>query len=71
MTRKDYRITAETIRTNLENAPTPEIAEYVAKLTRQIADDFKWGNSNFRYDKFFETCGLDGWGYVIDPISKD
>jgi hypothetical protein len=36
----------------------------VALVTRKLASNFKFESSRFRYDTFFEACGLDSFGYV-------
>lgn len=47
---------------------SPDQKLIVAWLARQIADDLKRDNRAFRYDKFFEACGLDEHG---EPPKKD
>lgn len=68
MSRKDYRAAAAVIKAELE-----QVADYsdrfvaqasIASIARALAENFKRDNSAFRYDTFFEACGLDYDGKV-------
>ena len=62
MSQKDYRLIAANIRRRLDI----EASEYgllaIARLARDLANTFKGVNPDFRFDIFFEACGLDEWG---------
>lgn len=77
MTRQDYIMIARVVRETLENIPTvgtwthetqiecdmwSSYRNGVKQLTQRLAEEMKRDNPRFRYDKFFEACGLDGWG---------
>ncbi len=66
MSRKNYRAVAESIKgrleANYEDAYNEVLVE-ISALARDLARVFKQDNHNFRYDKFFEACGLDSFGY--------
>jgi len=64
MTRKNYRSVAEGIKHVLDSDENPIFKRAVAATTRSLAEEFKRDNSNFRYDKFYEACGLDSFGEV-------
>lgn len=34
----------------------------IATVARSVASSFKAERSEFRYDKFYEACGLTEWG---------
>lgn len=65
MSKKDYELIAETIEYRLATALTPEVAEGVASVARELAGRFKGDNYRFRYDTFFKACGLDSWGNLV------
>jgi hypothetical protein len=61
MSRKHYRQIAAVINDNRRSESA--IARLaVAGVARDIADILKRDNPRFRYDKFFEACGLDAFG---------
>lgn len=60
-TRKLYTELAKSIQATLIHADP----HAVALVTRAIAIDLKRDNAAFRYDRFFEACGLDAHGQVI------
>lgn len=73
MTRKDYEIIAKAVREVVDSAPTGGTARerqawrngVIAGITgtaNAIAEQLKRQNPRFRYDTFFEACGLNGWG---------
>lgn len=64
MTRKDYRAIAEQIKWSLKGA-NEDATQGVAQTARNVADALKADNSRFRYDTFFEACGLDSYGYPV------
>jgi len=64
MTRKHYREAAEEISIILNYTSDPVAKAAVADVARSLAAMFKRDNSNFRYDTFYEACGLDLWGNV-------
>lgn len=67
MTRKHYREVAEAFRRATHDAyPDTHTQMVVAELARDLADLFKRDNSSFRYDTFFEACGLNEWGKPND-----
>jgi hypothetical protein len=61
-TQRLYKKVAADIAGTLERSDVCK--DSVALVTRKLADNFKFDNSRFRYDTFFEACGLDGFGYV-------
>lgn len=62
--RKDYQAAALAFKTAAAFEPL-EAREALAHAARLLADDFKASNPRFRYDRFFEACGLDAFGHVI------
>lgn len=64
MSRRDYAKIADIVNDNL--ADTMVESRAVAGVARELADYFKSDNSNFRFDTFFEACGLDPFGDVIN-----
>ena len=60
MSSKDYVKIADIINDNLSDTHVESRA--VATVARELADAFKSGNPNFRYDMFYSACGLDEWG---------
>lgn len=63
MSRQNYNATAATVKHHLDmynKLDRERVA--IAKLVRDLAADFKADNSAFRYDRFFEACGLDSFG---------
>ena len=67
MTQKDYRKIAGVLHNQLHQHyadPNVEATAYqaIATIARDLARLCKEGNPRFRYDTFFETCGLDDWG---------
>jgi hypothetical protein len=65
MSRKDYRAFAAVLKESLEASETQGEKYIVARTAKELAVTMKSDNSNFRYDTFFEACGLDGWGEVV------
>lgn len=63
MSKANYAKIADIINDNL--ADTHVESRAVAGVARELADYFKSNNSNFRFDTFFEACGLDEWGEPI------
>lgn len=63
MSKRDYVKIADIINDNL--ADTMVESRAVAGVAREMADYFKSDNPSFRYDTFFEACGLDPFGDVI------
>ncbi len=61
-TRKLYNEVADTIKFRVGMAEGDEL-KTVASLVRDLANDFKRDNRAFRFDRFFEACGLDSVGY--------
>lgn len=51
-----YRNLAHTIRQEVTTGTMQ------ASAVRALADDLKRDNSSFRYDRFFQACGLDEYG---------
>lgn len=66
-TRKDYRAAAAAFAGAL--ASYPESAEGISRAARDLATHFKSDNPRFRFDIFFEACGLDSFGDV-KPAAK-
>lgn len=62
MSKSNYVRIADVINDNL--ADTMVESRAVAGIARELADYFKSDNPNFRYDTFFDACGLDEWGEV-------
>ena len=66
MSRKNYRAVAEIIKRHLDAEMEGQSGEAarqaIASVARSLADHFKAENYNFRYDKFYEACGLNEWG---------
>lgn len=60
--RKMYRSVALSLKTALGMTDDKPV---VARIARDLALDFKRENEAFRYDLFFEACGLDAFGEVI------
>lgn len=71
MSRKHYREVAENIayEVRLLGGLTPvrrlAKSEVIEQWAGSMALMFKHDNSNFRYDTFFEACGLDAYGKVV------
>ena len=63
MSRKDYTKIADIINDNL--ADTMVESRAVAGVARELADYFKSDNPSFRYDVFFNACGLDSFGELV------
>lgn len=63
LSRQDFQAAADTIARALrtDNEAARITAAFIA---RDLADHFKKRNSAFRYDRFFEACGLDSFGYL-------
>jgi hypothetical protein len=61
MTRKHYRQIAAVIAENRRSESEPARLA-VAAVARDMPDMFKWGNPQFRHDRFFATCELDAFG---------
>lgn len=62
---KTYVLVANDIRNALYADYTTESAQFaIAALARDLAQTFKRDNSNFRYDTFYEACGLDLHGAI-------
>lgn len=72
MTRKHYREVAEVISNNLRFEDAPDGKDAIAGVAQDLAAMFKRDNSNFRYDTFYQACGLDIWGNVVveEPASE-
>lgn len=70
MSRKDYREFAATIHNAVDalEGLTPVRRKAAVAVIESITDGISYtckrDNSNFRYDTFFEACGLDGFGKV-------
>lgn len=70
MSRKHYRQFADAFRyeVNALEGLTPARRAAAVSVIESLADSVssacKRDNSNFRYDTFFEACGLDGFGKV-------
>lgn len=62
MSKRNYAKIADIINDNL--ADTMVESRAIAGVAREMADYFKSDNPNFRYDVFFDACGLDEWGEV-------
>lgn len=69
MSKKDYQLIADLLKDKLTTSSNPDeistntiIDVTVADVARSLADKFKRDNPKFRYDKFFEACGLDVYG---------
>lgn len=67
MHRKNYKAIAESIHSTLYDTPftTPEFKEGVRQTAIHLADVLRADNPNFRYDFFFEACGLDAFGGLL------
>lgn len=65
MTRKHYREAAETVREVIDNASLYTDLRAASDIAIGLARMFKRDNGRFRYDRFFEACGLDEWGRVL------
>lgn len=71
MSRKNYRDAAQTINNAVHaaNALTPARKRASLLTCQDIASGlafmFKSDNPRFRYDTFFEACGLDAYGKPI------
>jgi hypothetical protein len=66
-TRKLYCELAEEFSLALSRDDT--CSDTVAHCVRKTADVLKRDASKFRYDYFFEACGLDSFGYVKGTAS--
>lgn len=64
MSKVDYRDTADAIKGVVQTTPLNHDAERdgVSRTVKAVADAFKARNPRFRYDTFFEACGLNSWG---------
>lgn len=56
MSRKHYKLIAEAIRRKL--IASGQCRDAQLAMVRAVADALKADNSAFRYDTFFEACGL-------------
>lgn len=65
--RKTYIRLADRLRGDLLASSTDE-KDAVARAVRSVADALKEDNRAFRYDRFFEACGLDSFGYVKGTV---
>lgn len=63
-----YRSVAKDVAATLAKADV--CTDSVAELARRIAQTFKLDRAEFRYDKFFDACGLDSFGYVKGTVHK-
>jgi len=57
MTRKDYKLLAATLNRIVKVAKMEELS-IVALTIKDIADCLHNHNPNFKYDVFYEACGL-------------
>lgn len=55
MTKKDYKLIAETLKTWAKRRGQPRELSYVASA---LAEAFSRENQRFDPDKFFEACGV-------------
>jgi hypothetical protein len=61
--RKLYRALADDVNAALAAMQdNKEGREGVAALARRMSDTLRYDNPRFRYDKFYEACGLTEWG---------
>jgi hypothetical protein len=71
MSRKHYREFAATIHNAVDalDGLTPVRRAAAVAVIENIADGISYtckrDNYNFRYDTFFEACGLDAYGKVV------
>lgn len=61
--RKMYEAVAQVVRDNLD-LPPQDSKTALSQVAQDLADVFKADNPNFRYDAFYEACGLTAWGVV-------
>lgn len=64
LTRQVYRDIAESFRIALRRDGSPIRGGQTAYIARMVAADLKRDNRRFRYDLFYEACGLDEFGEV-------
>lgn len=62
-TARMYRDVADSIERMVAHAERQADKEVIAHVTRELADCLKRDNRAFRYDKFFEACGLNEFGF--------
>lgn len=62
--RKLYRMIAENVKQDLEGNNGQRQAGIALVVRESIAPALKADNPNFRYDYFFEACGLDEFGLI-------
>lgn len=66
ITQKNYRAFAEEIKLSIaRDVGEGGGGQEIASVARRIADVMKADNPRFRYDTFFEACGLDSYGYPV------
>ena len=63
MSKKDFEAVAAVFNKEL-TGPSSVCKLEIARIARDLADEFKRSNTRFRYDRFFEACGLDPFGEV-------
>lgn len=61
MSRKHYRDVATAIH-DAQTIADDATRKAIAALARELADRFRRDNAAFRFDRFFEACGLDAFG---------
>jgi len=72
MTRKHYAAVASVLKNNLEGTTTRREMELVSRIARSLAWEFSQDSGNFRFNTFYEACGLDasGWAEWVE-VSSD
>jgi hypothetical protein len=72
MIRRLYRETALVIRRAMSESYDDTYAAAVSDVAKGIADSFKNHDPNYRYDSWFEVCGLDAWGECLpNPVHPE
>lgn len=58
LTRKHFKVFAETIKTAYENAENEKTRQELRAKAQEVASMCKSNNARFDYQKFFNACGI-------------
>lgn len=59
-TRRDFRLAADSIRRQFEQARTEREKDIVRKLAEDMAGNFRASNPRFDRSRFYDACGFNG-----------
>jgi hypothetical protein len=69
--RNVFQVTAAIIAETIADTDSPAGKAAVATVARRLADQYRTGNPEFRYGRFFDACGLDSWGELLpNPVHR-